>query len=355
MADVPLLPGFCSVTAGVRMAIAAEDTAVPDFEPLVQQVTRVVNDPWVVMDGRVEDDSAHGGRIDFDGGTDSYTVYDAAPMPEDLDLGTWRRWLPRPAWLTAPAAGGRRWWPIETDPGNMVASGVGTSGVPEPRVALYTSVDPATGSHTGRGTYVAGVSPFLDEGYSYRGFDKEMSRPAMVFDGAGHASIETERTFAATTFGMVAVFHPSRYSHYGIYASNEVDPEIGTPGEPLVFRYSHGVLDVFQAHVRVASYETHKSAHQAVILLVSLDAPNDEGRLMVVDSSRTSKQFNIDNLDFVSFGGMVGAEGQVTVDQPVTFTAEMDILEFGIWDTALSFEQLEEKANLLSLAYGVAG
>lgn len=353
MTDIKHLPGFCSVTTGARLMIGVEDTVDADFTPLIQQVTAVDVADYVVINGVPHRDSAHGARVSTNGGSDDHTLHETAPLPEEVDLGTWRRWLPYSEWLTAPAAGGRRWWPIETEPGNMVASGVGTSGVPEPRTALYQSVDVSVSSD-GRDVY--GVNaPGIDEGYSYRGYDREMFRNAMVFDGAGHLSIEVERTFTETTFGMVAVFHPSAQPHYGIFSSNETEPTVGTPGEPLVIRYTHGRLEIYQAHVRVAAHETHKSAHQAVILLLSLSAGDDEGRLLVIDQTRTSRQFNIEDLDFVNFGGMIGAEGQATAGDPVVFTSEMDVLEFAIWDEALTFAQMEEKANLLSLAYGIAG
>lgn len=357
MPDIKFLPGFCSVTTGAQLNIDAEDTVAPDFEPLVQQVVETTVEPYVVIDGRPQPDSVHGARLNATGGSNSYTVHETAPLPEELDLGTWRRWLPYAEWLTAPEAGGRRWWPIETAPGDMVPSGWGESGQAEPRTALYTTI-PTSGpgsNPTGRGTYDPLLSPGIDEGYSYRGYDREMFRNAMVLEGEGHLSIETERTFTDTTFGIVVVFHPSDLPNYGVYASNEVDPYVGTPGEPLVLRYSQGLFEVYQAHVRVLRHETHKSAHQGVIILLSLSATTNSGRALIIDNTRTSREFNIDNMDFVSFGGMIGAEGQVTAEAPVTRTAVMDILEFGIWDYAMDFPELEEKANLLSLAYGIAG
>ena len=358
MVDIKHLPGFATVRTGARCSIGIENTVAEVFpEDLVEQVATIDLEPYVLMNGRPMADTEHGARINLDGGSTSEVVSRSAPMPEDLDLGTWRRWLPYAEWMSAPGGGTRRWFPIETDPAEIVAVGSGPSGVPQPRTALYTSVDPALGgvAADGRGDYVANVSPHIDESYSYQGYSQEMFRNAMVFSGAGHLSIETEQTFTETTFGIVAVFHPSDNPHYGIFASNEVDPYVGTPGEPLVLRYSHGRLEMYQAHVRVLSHEMHRSSHQAAIILVSLSASTDTGRALIIDRTRTTRAFNIDNLDFVSFGGMIGAEGQATVGDPVQMTADMDVLEMAIWDTSMDFGELEEKANLLCLAYGIAG
>lgn len=352
MTDIRISAGVCSVTAGAHMRLGMENTEPSGFELLVQQGGTIALDPYVIVDGRPADDTGHGANFATIGGSDTTVVFQSAPLPQDLDLGAWRRWLGRGEYLSPPANGGRRWWPMGT-PAGVISSGA--TAQPEPRIALYTSIDPPTPAlPTGRATY-SPESPQIDNTYSYAGFETEMHRSAMAFNGNGHASIETERTFTETTIGIVAVFHPSTHAHYGIFASNEVDPNVGTPGEPLVLRYTHGRIDVFQAHVKVLSHETHKNAHQAVILLLSLSSADDLGRALIIDKTRTSKEFNIDNLDFVSFGGLVGAEGQNTAASPVSFTADMDLLELAIWDTALTFPQLEEKANLLSLAYGIAG
>lgn len=355
MTDVSLAPGVSAVTPRLRVALSVDETAVSTFEPLVQQVAEVVLDPYVVLEGQPEADSEHGGRIDFDGGSAGTTLYPVAPLPETLDLKTWRRWLPYAEWLTAPAAGGRRWWPIETAPGDMVATGVGVSGVPEPRIALYTTVDPATGFMNGRGSYDPVLSPGIDESYSFHGYEQEMVRKAMVFDSTGHASIETEATMTEITIGLVVVFHPSNLPYYGVFEASQSNPDVGTPGEPLVLRYSHGQFIVYQQDVRVLQHETHKNAHEACIILLSMSATDDAGRLLVIDHTRTTREFAIPNLDFVSFGGVFGALGQVTTASPVRFSSEMDLLELDIWDRALTFPELEEKANLLSLGYGIAG
>ena len=354
MTDYELSLGALSVSSGASLRIAARDTTAVTYAPLHQQSGLVELPDYVLIDGRPHEESVHGAAFGTVGGADSYTIFTADPRPEDLDIGAWRRWLPYPQWLTAPAAGGRRWWPIETDPGNMVASGVGTSGVEEPRISLYTTV-PTAVSDTGRATYDPDLSPAIDATYSYRGYRKEMLRNSMVFAGSGHASIETEQVFPEITIGIVAVFHPSQLSYYGLFEADQSHYNVGTGGEPLVLRYTHGRFDVYQAEQRVVSHETHKGAHEACIILLSMSAATDSGKLLVLDKTRTTREFAVPDLDFISFGGVLGALGQVTTTSPVRYSSSMDLLELALWNEALSFAELEEKANLLSLAYGIAG
>lgn len=294
----------------------------------------------VIVEGQPKYAGKRGAKILTRSGATSATQVLTPLDPQTLNLGANAiRWRPNVSDLDPPANGGRRWWPI----GSSRSSG--------PKQSLFTVIPVGAGGIlTGRGTFGAD-SPYVDVGYTYQGFYGPVKRPAMVYDGAGVSTIDPgSSTFPAVTFGLVAVMHPSTLPYYGLFEANQ-----GGRGEPLVYRYSHGRVDLFQANTKVVSHETHKPAHYPVIMLVAMDAATDTGRLMVIDKTRTSRTFNVASLDFISMAGIIGALGQGTASSPWQKASEMDVLEIDIWPEALSFAQMESYANLLALAYGVVG
>jgi hypothetical protein len=307
------------------------DSSADTQPPIRTQLAGFIVPSYVAVDGQPRADAPQGCRLGSVAGARALSQVTAPPDPASLNLGSWARWLPRAVDLEPPANGGRRWFPL---------GWAHTSA--NPRMSLYSIIP--TG--TGRGPYGA-ASPGIDEGYVYEGFGRKMSRPAMVFDGMSAAAIDPTTLFDSCTFGLVAVFRPSPLPYFGIFEAN------AAAGEPLVYRYSHGRLDVFQNETRVLSHETQKPAHSAVVLLVSMDSASDTGRMVVIDGTRTTRTFAIDGLDFVSMNGVIGALGQGTNASPWRYGSQMDILELDIWNRALDFPELQSAATLLALAYGV--
>lgn len=291
----------------------------------------------LVVEGLPRAEPPYGARIASRATLGAYTKVTAPLDPKTLQVGSWCRWLPYAEYLSSPANGGRRWWPQQFNGSRLNT---------DPRMSLY-SIDPK--SSTGKGLY-GPLSPGIDEGYRYSGYSRLMARPAMVFDGLAAARIDPEGVYASMTMAMVVVLHPSPLPYYGLF-----EADVAVHNEPLVYRYTHGRLDVFSNETRVVSHETHKPAHYPVILVVSLDSTTKRGRLLCLDQSRTTRTFNLADLDFVSMLGLVGALGQGTTASPWRFGSEMDLLELNLWREALTFPAMESAANLLSMAYGVAG
>lgn len=290
-------------------------------------------DPYVVIDGQPTSYGDAGAVFLSKAGIDSFQRVTTPLDPQTLPMGAFARWRPNLSDLVSPANGGRRWWPI---------GGARTD--QSPRISLQD-----VGGPTGRLPYGANA-PYFDPAYDYQGNGRVLRRPACVFDGKGAMILEPASIFLSATIAFVAVFQASKLTYQGIFEA-AVPQE---PGEPLVMRYTHGRLDVFQSHTRVVSHETVKPDAFPVLFMLSMDSATNMGRLLVQDQNRTTRTINIAGLEYISLSGVFGAVGQGTTTRPWKNAANMDLLEIDVWDRFMDWPEIEAKANLLSLAYGLA-
>lgn len=334
---INISPGDVTTSLGCRLQLDVRQTLDSGLDPIPVNTSAFTVDPYVIVDGIPVGDGA-GARIVTRAGVDDLTQVLAPIDPDTLFPDAHAHWRPRLADLDPPADGGRRWWPIG-----------GVHDADHARMSLYTIA-----GATGAGLYGVGA-PYVDVGYTYRGAQgRTMSRPAMIFDNStARAKIDPEASFDQVTLAVTVVLHASAQQYYGIFEAQQVyDPSSSSPvGEPLVLRYTHGRLDLYQDENRVLSHETNKPSAYPTILLISLDTDAGLGRMMCIDQTRTTRQFNITDMDFVSLLGSVGALGQGIAGSPYRYGADMDLLDMAIWSHAMDWPELESNAGLLQLAY----
>lgn len=332
MPQVPISPGVTGSSMEPSVHVVGERAA--QHEGFAQDTVSLEVEDVVFVDGFPALDTA-GGAAAVVTGLGAFTQVTSPPDPATLFPEAYAHWVPREVDLAVPANGGRRWWPV----GSPKTEG-------SPRISLYT-----LGGTNGEGTYNTNA-PQIQDDYVFQGFGRNVQRPAMVWDnGTGRAKIDPEGVFPSVTLAMTVVLHPSPLSYYGLFEANW-DEQPGA--QPLVLRYHHGQLRLYQQDVWVLSHEVIKPTQGATVLIVALDSAGDVGRFYCLDANRTTRTFNARGLNYVSLLGSLGNLGQGTATRPYQRPAEMDLLDLVMWTEALSFAEMEAAANLLSLAYGVA-
>ena len=250
----------------------------------------------------------------------------------------------------------RRWWPIN-----------GTRDGDSPRLSMF--VNPPPGSPLSpQGAlvyaYQPASAPTLDPAYVYSGANgRRMDRPALVFetgkDGfSGYAKFDLETTLSSFTLAITAVFHPSRLEHAGIIEVTKVEnaPVDQAPVKsPLWIRWDHGAVRMFADGPRLLEHETHRNAAQPVVIMLTVDGTEQQGRFYCLDSTRTTRTFSTAAIPDLRLVGTLGILGQQTDLQPFRYPAQMDLLDVVVWDTALDWADMEAKVNLLALGYGLVG
>lgn len=322
---------------------AVEQSAEPLF---LENRTVFTVDDYVVINGVPVADGA-GARIRSVANFDSSSVVTAPLNPLTLFPEAYAHWVPGLEHTSLDDTF-FRWWPV---------GGTRTAG--HVRMSLFRqerASDPG-GIVTGAKAYGDGVgAPAFDAAYTYQGFGRSMTRKALTFNSRGYCKIDPEANFTSCTFAVTAVFHPSRLSHYGIFeAAQAYDATSSTAiGTPLVLRYHHGQLRLYSDGQLVLRHESHKASAGPMAVLFSLDTVTKVGRLYCLDENRTTRTFNTEGLDVIALLGIFGGLGQGTTAAPYNIhTADMDVLDVCIWNYSMDWPELEAKANLLSLAYGV--
>lgn len=284
----------------------------------------IVPEPYIVVQGYPQRDKGLGASIGTrSGATISSTA--TSPTAATAQLSSTHRWLVRPDRFVE---GGTRWFPE--------GSGFGGPAIFFPTVSPHKDPRP-------------------DYAYDYESTKGTRRQPALTFNGSGYGHLyvapEGQPRRGSATFAIVAVMNASKLPYYGIFEADQRDTN--SKGEPLVLRYTHGRLDVFQNEQRVVVHQTKAAVNEALLLMVSFDAATDSGLLVVRDASSASRTFTAQGLDFISFYGVIGALGQGSAESPYRFRSFMDVLELDYWDRALSPEEAGAQADLLALAYGI--
>lgn len=284
----------------------------------------LVPDAYIVVSGYPVPDSGYGASIKTVSGA-KVSAAASSPTVATAQLTSDHRWLVK---ADSFVEGGSRWFPLG-----------GTFGGP----AIYF---PTVAPHN---------DPRPDYAYDYESTKGTRRQPALTFNGSGYGHLEVAPDGIvqqeSATFCLVAVMSASNLPYYGIFEASQTDTQ--GKGEPLVLRYTQGRLDVFQAERKVVTHQTSAAVNEAVVMMVSMDAETDTGRLVIRDNSRASRSFNVTGLDFVSFVGVFGALGQGVPGNEYRFRSNMDVLEVDYWARALSDEEMTSQADLLALAYGI--
>lgn len=340
--DVELGTAETPVSAALMLDSHLQSAVEPP--PLLQGVEGFVMPRPVIVSGLPFALPPAGGDVDVTGGVKSHTKVTSAVTPASIadELDAWARFRPSEERLGPIAQ------VLSHDPETRFwyADGWPKGGV-SPRMRLFGI---STANPSGRGSVRQPGAPYVAAQYAYQGRRVSMSRPAMVFTGKGMAHLEPQRpAFSDVTLAMVFVTHPTPYPWAGIYEASWEGF-----GEPLLLAYDHGHFDIEIAPRRqILRHRSIKSADSAMVVLLSFDTKAKEGRVVVLDDNRTSRTFSVDGLEFVSLTGMLAALGQGTLEKPWKWGAEMDLLELDIWNKGMDYAELEAKANLLALAYGV--
>jgi hypothetical protein len=275
-------------------------------------------EPYVVVEGVPRADPDLGASFGSKAGSDSAgTVFagDTNTSTLSLNLGADAiRWVPRSQDIVE---NGVRWWPVGATSGPNIGFG---------------------------GT----VKPKLDAAYNYQGQYRRLPKPSIDFSENGYAYLHVDNMPAAT-LALVTVLHPGSLDYYGLFEAARVT------GEPLVLRYHHGQMRVYQDERQVVNYESESGVSEPTIILLSLDTVTDAGRFLCVDRSRVTRSFSIPTMDQVGFTGTLGALGAGTTANPWRYFADMDLLEVDLWPRALEFGEMQSVASKLAMVYGVPG
>lgn len=205
------------------------------------------------------------------------------------------------------------------------------------------------------------TSPYLDPDYSYDRFGQLVYRPAMVFDSGSWFKLSPVGwSITEVTIAMVAVLHGGFGGYYGIMESQVDVPAATSDGvdddpanqQPLPadigLRYRHGVIEVW-AGSKVVEHRTSSTQARPVILVLTLSPTG--GKLMVLDTTRSSRTFSTNNISSFDLNIFLGRTG-ASADQETN--AVMDVLEMNYFSRSLDFAEIEELVTSLDACYGVS-
>lgn len=339
MPDVSITLGTAGARAGAATQVAA-GAPLTTNPPFSENLSSFEVGDYVVVDGWPARDSGVGARIDSELGYDSHTVVTSPLARATLYPDAYAHWIAGTAYASLDGAL-YRWWPVGSARTNESA-----------RMSFFRGQEGGSGGlqyGDGKG------APYHDNDYTYQGYGRAMSQPAVVFPGTGYAKIDPEANFASATLEVTAILHPSNSAYYGIFeAAQYVDDTSNVSiGDPMVLRWHHGQLRLYHEERQVLAHESHRASAAPVTMLVSLDAATDIGRFYALDENRTTRTFNTEGLDTVALLGIFGGLGQGRVENKYRLFAEMDVLDVAIWDYAMDWPEMQSKANLAALAYGV--
>lgn len=332
--DVAATPGanVKQIIAGTVVAEAATEVKPHADPPLLahpalsERVSEFVITPYVIADGAAVLKESYTSDIGISAGYVALTAFYEPPEPLDISTGATARWLP----IVGNVSGGGTTWQANNtaDPDFVIIQ-----------------------------TELTGIKPIFDYAYTYKSVYGPLARPALTFNNTGYSTINNEGTSTSATLIMVLVPHSGTGPYYNIFQANEGNPAYGG-GEALAIRYAKGRLSVLQNNLEVVSHVVFRPQGFPIIVGVSIDAVNQEGRLVVVDTERTSKAFSTIGVAIVSFIGEVGSAFNYTLVPTgrlnATHRGDMDLLEVDFYDRAMPFGELEGIISLLALAYGLA-
>lgn len=309
-------PATATVDVQFALTVLPAPATQLDTEELTQRYAGFEVDDYLVISGRPVAPGAAGARLAISAGTGTAIASELHPGPMDIVTGADARWLPADATY---AGAGAPWAP---------AVGGGVNWTADPNYA-----------------------PYLDDGYAYD-VRAGVTTPAaaMVFTGGSWMQLDTPNWSAdAVTVVLVAVLRSGGGGYYGLIESSSIDEAPDDPRTDFGLRYRRGTVEVY-AGSKLASHAVRDEAGRATILALSLDS--NEGRLMVVDRQISTRAFSTAGLNLYDLNLFLGRTGGA---YDVTATAEMDVLELGLYGRALSFAQLADVAHDLDAVYGVTG
>lgn len=276
-------------------------------------------EPYVVVSGRPMRDEGYGASIATTTGATVSATPTPIPTISAAAVTANKRWL---------GAFANPWYPLQ-------GSGSGAS-ISFPTIAPHGD-------------------PVMDYVYTYQTPSGSRQQPALNFNGAGYGVFNPGTVKPpSATLCFVAVMNNDKQLYNGVFEADQTNR--AAAGETLQIRYYHGRWDVWQANRKVVSHQSRASVGEPQLFMLAMDATNDSGRLLVIDKTKTSREFSVLGLDFASFVGVFGGVGQnVMVNglSQVRNRANFDVFEIDYWDRALTAAEMRQQGDLLALTYGI--